>query len=90
MSNTIPIDLNREKMVLLLKRLTQGMLELDDARELKGLLKKEKENAKRINDNIYEKQLDDLIIIIDSFIAGEIDLRTNPVSTTKTHRYNIQ
>ena len=90
MSNTIPIDLNREKLVLLLKRLTQGMLEIDDARELEGLLKKEKENAKLINDNIYEKQLDDLIIIIDSFIAGEIDLRTSPVSTTKTHKFSVQ
>ena len=89
-NNTIPIDLNYEKLRLLLRRLTQGLLDIEQAQELKQLLESEKINANRKNDHIHEKQISELIQLLDSFIVGEIDLRTSPVSTTKTHKYNIQ
>lgn len=89
-SNTIPIDLNYEKLRLLLRRLSNGLLDIDQAQELRQLLESEKINANRNHDHVHEKQISELIQLLDSFIAGEIDLRTNPVSTTKTHRYSIQ
>jgi hypothetical protein len=33
-SNAIPIDLNYEKLRLLLRRLSQGVIEIDEAQEL--------------------------------------------------------
>ncbi|HEX6294027.1 MAG TPA: hypothetical protein VFZ46_02640 [Nitrososphaeraceae archaeon] len=77
-SNTIPIDLNYEKLRLLLRRLSQGLLEIDEAQELRILLEREKVNAIRNNDHMYENQLSKLIDIIDSFITDELNLQLNP------------
>ena len=77
-SNTIPIDLNYEKLRLLLRRLSEGLLEIDEAQELRILLEREKVNAIRNNDHIYENQLSKLIDIIDSFITDELKLQLNP------------
>ena len=77
-SNTIPIDLNYEKLRLLLRRLSQGLLEIDEAQELRILLEREKVNAIRNNDHVYENQLSKLIDIMDSFITDELNLQLNP------------
>ncbi len=77
-SNTIPIDLTYEKLRLLLRRLSEGLLEIDEAQELRILLEREKVNAIRNNDHIYENQLSKLIDIIDSFITDELNLQLNP------------
>lgn|GEM_PF-1333324 len=77
-SNTIPIDLNYEKLRLLLKRLSQSVIEIDEAEELRLLLENERMNAIRNKDHIYENHLSKLINIIDSFIADEINLQLNP------------
>jgi hypothetical protein len=88
--NTIPIDLNYEKLRLLLRRLSQGLLDIEQAQELRDMLEVERTNAKNGNDHIHEQQIIELVRLLDLFIAGEIDLRTYPVSTTKTHRYDIE
>ena len=77
-SNTIPIDLNYEKLRLLLRRLSQGVIDIDEAEELRLLLESERANAIRNNDHIYEDHLSTLINIIDSFIADEFNLQLNP------------
>jgi hypothetical protein len=77
-SSTIPIDLNYEKLRLLLKKLSQGVIEIDEAEELRLLLESERVKAIRNNDKIYENHLYKLINIIDSFIADEINLQLNP------------
>lgn len=89
-SNTFPIDLDYEKLRLLLRRLSQGLLDMDSAHDLKQLLEKERNNAIHNGDRIYENQLSELIKIINAFIEGEINLQTNPVSTLKTHRFSVQ
>jgi hypothetical protein len=76
-SNTIPIDLNYEKLRLLLKRLSQDLIEIDEAQELRILLEREKVNAIQNKDHIYENQLSKLINIIDSFITDELNLQLN-------------
>jgi hypothetical protein len=77
-SNTIPIDLNYEKLRLLLRRLSQGVIDIDEAEELRLLLESERVNAIRNKDRIYEDHLSKLINIIDSFIADEFHLQLNP------------
>ena len=77
-SNTIPIDLNYEKLRLLLRRLSQGVIDIDEAEELRLLLERERVNAIRNKDHIYEDHLSKLINIIDSFIADEFNLQLNP------------
>ncbi|HJU59584.1 MAG TPA: hypothetical protein VJ583_07525 [Nitrososphaeraceae archaeon] len=77
-SNTIPIDLNYEKLRLLLRRLSQDLIEIDEAQELRILLEREKVNAIQNKDHIYENQLSKLINIIDSFITDELNLQLNP------------
>ncbi|MGE5634044.1 MAG: hypothetical protein ACM3VV_02320 [Deltaproteobacteria bacterium] len=76
-SNTIPIDLNYEKLRLLLRRLSQGIIELDEAEDLRILLESERVSAIRNKDTIYENHLSKLINIIDSFISDEINLQLN-------------
>jgi hypothetical protein len=76
-SNTIPIDLNYEKLRLLLRRLSQDLIEIDEAQELRILLEREKVNAIQNKDHIYENQLSKLINIIDSFITDELNLQLN-------------
>jgi hypothetical protein len=77
-SNTIPIDLNYEKLRLLLRMLSQGVIDIDEAEELRLLLESERVNAIRNKDRIYEDHLSKLINIIDSFIADEFNLQLNP------------
>lgn len=76
-SNAIPIDLNYEKLRLLLRRLSQNLIEIDEAQELRILLEREKVNAIRNKDHIYENQLSKLINMIDSFITDELNLELN-------------
>ena len=76
-SNAIPVDLNYEKLRLLLRRLSQNLIEIDEAQELTILLEREKVNAIRNKDHIYENQLSKLINIIDSFITDELNLELN-------------
>jgi hypothetical protein len=76
--NTIPLDLNYEKLRLLLKRLSEGLIEIDEAEDLRILLESERVNAIRNDDQIYEKHLSKLIDILDSFIADERNLQLNP------------
>jgi hypothetical protein len=77
-SNTIPMDLNYEKLRLLLKRLSQDVIDIDEAEELRLLLESERVNAIRNQDKIYEDHLSKLINILDSFIADEFNLQLNP------------
>lgn len=76
-SNTIPIDLNYEKLRLFLRWLSQGIIELDEAEDLRILLESERVSAIRNKDTIYENHLSKLINIIDSFISDEINLQLN-------------
>jgi hypothetical protein len=77
-SNSIPIDLNYEKLRFLLRRLSQGVIDIDEAEDLRLLLESERVNAMRNKDHIYEDHLSKLINIIDSFIADEFNLQLNP------------
>lgn len=78
-SSSHPIfpDINYQKLRLLLRRLSQGVIEIAEAESLRLLLESERGKAIQSEDHIYENHLSELINIIDSFIADEINLQLN-------------
>jgi hypothetical protein len=72
--SSLPINSEREKMNLLLERLERGALDREGAAELKPLLQKEMQKARQKGhiDREYDLQL--LIDMLDSYMAGHIDL----------------
>lgn len=79
MSNTFPSSTypHYQKLRSLLKRLADGVIEMEEAESLKLLLEIERENAIKNEDYHYENYLNDIINILDSFIADEINLQLN-------------
>jgi hypothetical protein len=75
--NTIPIDWTRDRMSILLTRLQQGFLGVEDAKELKPLLEQELKKAQEADFKPYIEQLRVVIGLVDLYIAGKIDLYSN-------------
>jgi hypothetical protein len=61
----------------LLKRLAEGVIEMEEAESLKLLLEIERGKAIKNEDYTYENYLNDIINILDSFIADEINIQLN-------------
>jgi hypothetical protein len=77
--SSVPINTDRERMNFLLQRLESGTLDRDTARdELIPLLKAEMQRANKKGDFDREDDLQLLIDMLDSYIAGKIDLSTRP------------
>jgi hypothetical protein len=72
--SSVPINLDSEKMKLLLKRLEEGTLDKESARELRPLLQKEVQRLYNIGDYEQGDDLQLLADILDRYIAGIIDL----------------
>ncbi|MGD1838288.1 MAG: hypothetical protein ACPKPY_09575 [Nitrososphaeraceae archaeon] len=79
-NNTIPIDLNKEKMILLLKRLKQGRLEIEDAKKLQKYVIKEIEKSIIQKDEDYQIELNELLTILDMYVKGKVDLEKDSIS----------
>jgi hypothetical protein len=73
--SSLPIDAEHEKMRDLLKRLSVERLDREEARELKQLLLKESQTAMDLR---YRKTLFRLIDILNKYIAGEVNLMSEP------------
>lgn len=69
--SSIPIDLDKSKMRLLLRDLSLEKLNKEGAQELKPLLLKESQIT---TDLYHRKTLFRLIDILDKYIKGEINL----------------
>jgi len=69
--SSIPVDLDRSKMRLLLEQLALERLDSNGARELKPLLETE---ARLTMDTEYKKRLINLIETLDKYIKGEVNL----------------
>lgn len=69
--SSIPVDLNRSKMRLLLEELAFERLDREGAMELKPLLETE---ARLTMDTEYKKRLINLIETLDKYIKGEVNL----------------
>jgi hypothetical protein len=70
-----PVDFNRELFDLLMARLENGMLEREAALELRPLVVAKLNST---NNPDLKKDLSILIDILDSYIAGHINLRRPP------------
>lgn len=70
-----PFDFNRELFDQLMTRLERGMLERDQAYELKPLLIAKRDQTASAD---LKDDLSLLIDILNSYIAGRINLRRSP------------
>ena len=69
----IPIDLDWEKMILLLKRFEQGTLSIDDAVDLEPLVIKYYQEALLKHDRELTKKLSVILLGLNAYITGDID-----------------
>lgn len=72
--SSIPIDAKREKMVYLLRKLSQGRLDKEEAQELLPLLKEELEKAISLNKVNHAETLTRLVSSLSLYIEGKINL----------------
>jgi hypothetical protein len=73
-SNTLPIDLDKEKLDHLLQKLENRTLTRDEAKELVPLLEKEWKKALSKEDNNLSMEISSLLIALNAFISGRVNL----------------
>jgi hypothetical protein len=74
MSSITGFNFDRELMRVLLERLRDGMLDLNEARQLRPLLVNAYDEAIRTKDSKRLSYLRSMIHILDMYISGEINL----------------
>jgi hypothetical protein len=75
-NNTIPINLERERMLYLLDLFEKRQaFDTEKAKELKPLLENEYNRALQKGNTNLAKKIASVLITLNSIIAGEIDLR---------------
>jgi hypothetical protein len=76
--NTIPIDLDRYKLLDLLERYYQKRLTHDDALELMPLIERIWQNALDNNDTKTASEMSTILIALNAYIAGRVSLYDPP------------
>lgn len=76
--SAINIDTSNERTINLLQLLSIGELPIEEAQELRGLLMRDMDVAKRQGDLGHEMRLRLLVETVDSYIRGELNLRRSP------------
>lgn len=71
--SSLPANADSEMMKFLLNKLEDGTLDKDGAKELKPLLEEEMERASDMEDKKRRDDLQVLIAILDSYVAGNTD-----------------
>lgn len=88
--NTLPIDLDKEKLRYLLERLSNRTLQREEAVELQPLLGRVWKDAIKQGDPDFATEIGQMLIALDGYIHGRIELDENvPISEkldTKTRR----
>lgn len=75
--NTLPIDLNKEKLRYLLEKLSNRTLHREEAEELKPLVERIWNDAVKQGDTDFASELAQMLIALDGYIHGRIDLVEN-------------
>jgi hypothetical protein len=79
--NTLPIDLDKEKLRYLLVRLSKRILQREEAVELQPILEKIRKDAIKQGDPDFASEIAQMIIALDGYIHGRIELVENvPIS----------
>lgn len=76
--NTIPLDLDKETLRDLLEQLSKRILRRDEAEHLKPLLERIWRDVIKQSDTILSSELAQMLIALDGYIDGRIDLENNP------------
>lgn len=76
--SAINIDTSSDRTVNLLRLLSMGELSIEDAEDLRGLLMRDMDAARKQNDLGHEMRLRLLVETVDSYIRGELNLRRSP------------
>jgi hypothetical protein len=77
--NTIPLDLDKEKLRDLLEKLSKRTLQRDEAEHLKPLLERIWRDVIKQGDTILASELAQMLIALDGYIHGRIDLENIPI-----------
>ena len=89
--NTLPIDLDKEKLRYLLEKLSNRTLQREEAMELKPLVERIWKDAIKQGDPDFASEVAQMLIALDGYIHGRIELVENvPISEkldTKTTRW---
>lgn len=72
--NTLPIDLDKEKLRYLLERLSKRILKREEAIELVPLLERISNDAAREGDTEYASEVAKMLIALDGYIHGRVTL----------------
>jgi hypothetical protein len=75
--NTIPIDLDKEQLRDFLEKLSKRVLRRDEAVHLKHLLEKVWNDAVKHGDVRFASEVAQVVIALDGYIYGRIDLPYN-------------
>lgn len=76
--NSIPVDLDRGRLLILLERYYQRRLSTEDGRQLRPLIERIWENALRRNDIETAEQMSTILIALNAYIDGRISLYDPP------------
>lgn len=76
--NTIPLDLDKEKLRDLLEKLSKRTLRRDEAEHLKPLLERIWMDVIKQGDTILASELAQMLIALDGYIHRRIDLDNIP------------
>jgi hypothetical protein len=85
--SSVKVDLDKEKLRLLLRMLGKNQLGRGEAVELRPLLLRERRNSIRRRDAKTKRYVDELLHYLDKYIAGEVNLKT--VGRSFGSSYNI-
>jgi hypothetical protein len=72
--NTIPIDLDKEKLRYLLDKLSRRVLRRDEAVQLKPLLEKGWNDAVKHGDTKFALEIAQVVVALDGYIDRRVEL----------------
>jgi hypothetical protein len=72
--NTLPIDLDKEKLQYLLKKLSKRILKREEAIELVPLLERISKEAVTKGDSEFASEVAKMLIALDGYIQGRVTL----------------
>lgn len=76
--NSIPIDLDKYKLLQLLERYQEKKLSREEAIELNPLIERIWDNALQTNDIKTAEQMSTVLVALNAYIAGRISLYNPP------------
>jgi superfamily I DNA and/or RNA helicase len=71
---SVPMDIKKQKIEILMKKLELHLLTQDDAREFIPLLEEEQKDAVKYGNKEYHRILSELLEVLQRYLIGEVNL----------------